>query len=115
MRPLEITADTVPATDYLPPADRILAGVPQQSIVDAYGSADGKFSAGLWSGAVGRWRVAYTEHELCHLLEGEVALHGDDGSVAHYGAGDSFVVPAGFTGEWEVVKAARKLYAIYQP
>lgn len=115
MTPLKITAETAPAADYLPPADRIRAGVPRQSVVDAYNSADGKFSAGLWSGAVGRWRVAYTEHELCHLLEGEVVLYGDDGSVARYGAGDSFVVPAGFNGEWEVVSAARKLYAIYQP
>jgi uncharacterized protein len=30
-------------------------------------------------------------------------------------AGDSFVVPADFTGVWEVVTAARKLYAAYQP
>ncbi len=115
MGSLKITAATVPAIDYLPPADRILAGVPQQIILDAYGSPDGKFSAGLWSGAPGRWRVAYSEHELCHLLEGAVVLHGDDGSVARYSAGDSFVVPAGFTGDWEVTIAARKLYAIYQP
>ncbi|GGF07320.1 transcriptional regulator [Aliidongia dinghuensis] len=115
MGTLKITPDTAPATPYLPPADRILSGVPQQSIVDAYGSDDGKFSAGLWASTPGRWRVAYTEHEFCHLLEGEVVLHGDDGTVAPYRAGDSFVVPAGFTGTWEVVTAARKLYAIYQP
>lgn len=115
MSPIKITAETAAAEAYLPPSDRILAGIPQQSIIDAYGSPDGKFSAGLWSGAPGRWRVAYTEHELCHLLEGEVVLHGDDGSVAAYRAGDSFVVPAGFSGIWEVVSAARKLYAIYQP
>jgi uncharacterized cupin superfamily protein len=112
---LKITAGMAPAIDYVPPADRILAGAPHQTIVDAYGSSDGKFSAGLWYGAPGRWRVAYTEHELCHLLDGAVVLHGDDGSVAKYTAGDSFVVPAGFTGEWEVTIAARKLYAIYQP
>jgi uncharacterized protein len=112
---LKITPEVAPAIDYLPPADRILAGAPQQSIIDAYGSPDGKFSAGIWSGAPGRWRVAYTEHELCHLIEGEVVLEGDDGSVARYRAGDSFVVPAGFTGVWEVVTAARKLYAVYQP
>jgi uncharacterized cupin superfamily protein len=115
MGSLRITPEIGSAADYLPPPDRILAGAPRQTIVDAYGSADGKFAAGLWTGAPGRWRVAYTEHELCHLLDGEVVLHGDDGSVATYRAGDSFVVPAGFTGEWEVTIAARKLYAIYQP
>lgn len=115
MDTLRITPETVPAEAYRPPPDRVLAGAPDQTIVDAYGSPDGKFSAGFWTGAPGRWRVAYSEHELCHLLAGEVALHGDDGSVATYRSGDSFVVPAGFTGVWEVVTAARKLYAIYQP
>ena len=30
-------------------------------------------------------------------------------------AGQSFVVPAGFSGVWEVLEPARKLYAIYEP
>jgi uncharacterized cupin superfamily protein len=115
MRPIRMTAEMVPAVAYLPASDRVLAGTPHQSVVDGYGSPDGKFSAGFWTGEPGRWRVAYTEHELCHLIAGEVVLYGDDGSVATYRAGDSFVVPAGFTGVWEVLTAARKLYAIYQP
>ena len=115
MGALRMTPDMVPAVAYLPPSERILGGTPQQTVVDGYATEDGKFSAGFWTGEPGRWRVAYTEHELCHLIEGEVVLRGDDGSSATYRAGDSFVVPAGFQGEWEVVRAARKLYAIYQP
>jgi len=115
MTPKHITPSAAEPVEHLPPADRILAGAPQQTIVNVYDSPDGKFSTGLWSGAVGTWRVSYTEHEACHLLEGEVVLRGDDGSVATYRAGDSFVVPAGFTGTWEVTVPARKLYAIYQP
>jgi uncharacterized cupin superfamily protein len=110
-----ITPDAAETVDHLPPADRIVAGHPLQTVTNVYDSEDGKFSAGLWSGAIGTWRVAYTEHEACHLLQGEVVLRGDDGSVATYRAGDSFVVPAGFTGTWEVTVPARKLYAIYQP
>ena len=115
MRPLRMTPEMAAAVGYLPKPDRGLEGTPRQTVVDGYNSADGKFSAGFWTGEPGRWRVAYTEHELCHLIEGEVVLYGDDGSVATYKAGDSFVVPAGFTGIWEVRAAARKLYAIYQP
>jgi uncharacterized cupin superfamily protein len=110
-----ITPDAAPTIGHLPPADRILTGRPAQTITNVYDSADGKFSTGLWSGEAGSWRVVYTEHETCHLLEGEIVLRGDDGSVATYRAGDSFVVPAGFTGTWEVTRPARKLYAIYQP
>jgi hypothetical protein len=32
-----------------------------------------------------------------------------------FGAGDSFVVPAGFEGTWEVLEDAVKLYAIFEP
>ena len=115
MTTTRITPSAAETADYLPPADRILAGDPRQTVTNVYDSPDGKFSTGLWSGAVGIWRVNYTEHETCHLLEGEVVLRGDDGSVATYRAGESFVVPAGFVGTWEVTIPARKLYAIYQP
>jgi hypothetical protein len=59
--------------------------------------------------------VQYTEHEFCHLLSGRVSLRGDDGSEVLLEGGQSFVVPAGFTGLWEVLETARKLYAIYEP
>ena len=32
-----------------------------------------------------------------------------------YGPGDSFVMPAGFPGLWEVLEPAQKFYAIYEP
>src|SRR5258708_38014484 len=44
---LKITAGVAPGIDYVPPADRILAGAPHQTIVDAYGSAHRPISAGL--------------------------------------------------------------------
>ena len=115
MRPLPITETAADVVNHLPTPEKILAGHPAQRIVNVFDSPDGKFSTGLWSGEAGIWRVDYTEHETCHLLEGEVVLKGDDGSVATYREGDSFVVPAGFKGSWEVVRPARKLYAIYQP
>ena len=30
-------------------------------------------------------------------------------------AGDEFVIPAGFEGEWEVVLSTRKVYVIFEP
>jgi len=115
MTPILITDTASGQIDHRPEPDKIVSGDPTQRIVNVYDSPDGKFSTGLWEGDVGEWRVAYTEHEACHLIEGEVVLRGDDGSVATYRAGDNFVVPAGFTGSWAVTIRARKLYAIYQP
>lgn len=105
--------------DHVPrqPVDgsRLIAGTPRQAIDNLYASADQAFQCGLWEGEVGAWRVHYTEHELCHMLAGRVRLIGDDGTEAGFTAGDSFVIPAGFTGVWEVLEPARKLYAVYEP
>jgi len=96
-------------------SDRLLSGTPCQAIDNVYASADQSFHCGVWEGEVGAWRVRYTEHELCHMLAGRVRLTGDDGTDAMFAAGDSFVIPAGFQGIWEVIEPARKLYAVYEP
>jgi uncharacterized protein len=96
-------------------ADRLISGQPAQAVANAYSSGDERFHCGLWEGDIGAWRVRYTEHELCHMLAGKVRMIGDDGSETVVAAGDSFVIPAGFEGVWEVLEPARKLYAVYEP
>ncbi|WP_299342804.1 cupin domain-containing protein [uncultured Pseudoxanthomonas sp.] len=96
-------------------AERVVHGAPRQAHANAYSTQDERFHCGVWEGSVGAWRVQYTEHEFCHLLSGRMRLRGDDGSDVLLEAGQSFIVPAGFTGTWEVLETARKLYAIYEP
>ena len=68
----------------------------------------------VWAATRGRWVVRYTEHEFCHLLAGRVVLTSEEGERMEFGRGDSFVVPAGFVGTWEVLEECRKLYAIFE-
>ena len=96
-------------------SERLIAGSPVQSVANTYSDIGNAFHCGVWEGGVGAWRVAYTEHEFCHLLAGRIRVHGDDGSETTLVTGDSFVVPAGFEGIWEVLEPARKLYAVYEP
>jgi uncharacterized cupin superfamily protein len=105
----------VPEEATSPAPDRLLAGDPQQRIRNVYADPSGQFFAGVWQSTPGRWRVAYTEHEFCRLTRGRVRIEADDGTVRSYAAGDSFVVPAGFTGIWEVLEAAEKQYVIFEP
>ena len=100
--------------EFRPAGDRILGGDPVQRVWNLYGSADGRFQAGIWECEPGRWRVVFTESEFCHLLAGVIAVTGDDGSERIYRAGDAFVSPAGFTGIWDVRELARKYYAIHE-
>lgn len=99
---------------WRPPAERILGGDPEQRAWNLYTSADGRFSAGIWECAVGKWRVVFTEHEFCQLLAGEILVTGDDGSERLWRAGEAFVSPSGFTGTWDVRVPARKYYVIYE-
>lgn len=98
-----------------PSADRLLAGNPRQRVWNFFSDASGQFHAGRWSSTPGRWRVRYTENELCLMTSGRVALQGETGERLEFAAGDAFIVPAGFEGTWEVLEACSKVYAIFQP
>jgi hypothetical protein len=62
----------------------------------------------------GKWRIRYTEHELCVLFEGRVRIESISGEKHEFRAGDAFVVPAGFEGTWEVVEPCKKWYAVFE-
>lgn len=99
---------------YAPPAERIINGNPAQTAHNLFVSADGRFNSGIWECEPGTWRVVFSESEFCQLLAGILIVTGDDGSVRTFKAGDAFVSPAGFTGTWQVVERAKKVYAIYE-
>jgi uncharacterized cupin superfamily protein len=89
--------------------------MPEQFVRNAYTDASGRFFAGTWRSTVGAWRVSYTENELCVLTAGRIRITDGQGRQTTYVPGDSFVMPAGFAGLWEVLEPAQKFYAIYEP
>jgi uncharacterized cupin superfamily protein len=114
-----ITLDAATGTEEkleLDPA-RLAPGspMPEQFVRNAYTDASGRFFAGTWRSGVGAWRVSYTENELCVLTAGRIRITDANGRQWTYGPGDSFVMPAGFAGLWEVLEPAQKFYAIYEP
>jgi hypothetical protein len=117
--PAVVTIDAAAGAEEtltLDPA-RLAAGspMPEQFVRNAYTDASGRFFAGIWRSSVGAWRVSYTENELCVLTAGRVRITDEHGRQSTYGPGDSFVMPAGFSGLWEVLEPAQKFYAIYEP
>ncbi len=59
--------------------------------------------------------MRYTENEFCHLTRGRIRIADASGQQWTFKAGDSFVIPAGFAGTWEVLEPTAKLYVIYEP
>jgi uncharacterized cupin superfamily protein len=108
-------ATTTPAPEYYrPAAEKILKGNPEQSVRNHYASPCAQFNAGIWEGAIGHWTINYTEHEYCEILQGVSVLRDQDGNAKTLRAGDRFVIPAGFSGTWEVLEACRKVYVIFE-
>ncbi len=99
---------------YRPAAEKILKGDPQQTLYNHYNSPCSQFSAGVWEGEVGQWRINYTEHEYCEIVHGVSVLRDEAGGTRVLRAGDRFVIPAGFKGTWEVLEPCRKIYVVFE-
>lgn len=111
---LRFDRSTPAVEEYHVAPEKLLAGNPKQSLWNHYTDPTGRFSAGVWQSEVGKWNIAYTEEEYCQLLEGVSIITDAFGVAERLSAGDSFVIPRGFMGTWEVVKPTRKIYVIYE-
>lgn len=94
--------------------DKCVDGQPLQRTWHHFTSEDESFFAGLWEAEPGCWNVDYSENEFCQIIAGRSVLRDDDGREHRLVAGDNFVIPAGFRGQWEVQEKTRKIYVIYQ-
>jgi uncharacterized protein len=98
-----------------PAPERLLAGDPQHSVRNYFSDATGQFFAGIWHSSPGTWRVRYSENEFCHLTRGRVRIEDEQGRAWTFQSGDTFVIPAGFAGTWQVLEPTSKLYVIFEP
>lgn len=109
-----IGEDKAPAESYLPAAEKIVAGNPAQLIWHCYDNKESTFGAGIWQGEPGSHSVNYSEEEVCFLLQGKVVIHDQHGESITLSKGDMFAIPAGFSGVWQTVETAKKLYVVYE-
>ena len=63
---------------------------------------------------MGAKNVSYIEEEVCVILEGRVRLTDLSGNAKEFGAGSTFVLPAGFKGTWETIEPIKKVYVVWQ-
>ncbi|QQX81132.1 cupin domain-containing protein [Shewanella sp. KX20019] len=94
-------------------ANKVLQGDPEQQLQNHYSSDCDQFHSGVWQGDIGSWKVNYSEHEYCEILSGASVITDSDGNQTTVKTGDRFVIPAGFTGTWEVLENCRKVYVIF--
>ena len=77
-------------------------------------SPDQKFSVGYWQRDLQRRHFVRPYHEVALILEGEVEVELEDGTVLRAGPGDILDTPKGSSGFWRSLSPTRKLWAIYE-
>jgi uncharacterized cupin superfamily protein len=95
--------------------DRLLAGDPRQGTFNLFSDPGQQFHVGLWESEPATWKVRYSEHEFCTILEGRLLMRDEAGGEITIGPGESFVIEAGFAGTWQVLEKVRKIYVIFEP
>jgi len=63
----------------------------------------------IWECEVSEFDWSYDSEETCLIIEGEVTVSYDGGSVS-FSAGDYVVFPKGLSCVWKVTKPVRKHY-----
>ena len=93
-----------PAGDTAPPGEEVAT----------FRSADGRFVTGLWRRAPEEGRMELDGyHEIALILEGEVQVTDDDGTVHLVGPGDMLITPRGTRATWKSLSPVKKVWAIY--
>ena len=92
--------------------DRVVDGDPHHQTRMRYTSEDGSLLAGTWTSTPGKWIAFADRDEFCVLLSGHVKLISDDGTEQEFREGDSFLIPNGFRGFWQVLEPTTKHFVI---
>ena len=90
---------------------RPLRGNTRYKTLEVFSGNAGKANAGVWEATAGAFQSNIQGYiEFCHIVEGSCRLVDPDGAVHHFQAGDSFVLPDGFCGHWEVDERVKKVF-----
>ena len=94
--------------------DRVVEGNPNHVTKMHFESPDGNLIAGTWTSTPGKWHAFADRDEFCTILSGHCRLISESGEVQTFKTGDTFLIPNGFQGYWEVVEATTKHFVIRQ-
>lgn len=92
--------------------DRVVEGDPQHQTHLHFRSPDDRLIAGTWTSTPGKWHAFTGRDEFCHIISGHCALISDEGQRWEFKQGQSFLIPHGFKGYWEIIETTTKHFVI---
>lgn len=76
---------------------------------------EGLPEVGVWECTPGGWAIeSRADTEVVLLLSGRARLSDADGTSVELGAGESIVLPIGWSGRWDILETVRKVYVIVE-
>ncbi|MBN9083930.1 MAG: hypothetical protein BGP04_16975 [Rhizobiales bacterium 62-17] len=90
-------------------SDWILAGSPEARSVEVFRSADGAATCNVWDCTAGTFKWYFGVDETVHILQGEVEVTAQDGSVRVLKPGDVAFFASGTWATWRIDTYVRKL------
>lgn len=99
-----------------PRPDRLVSGNPLRTTEEYFLAPAGDLSAGIWACEPGAWNIAFApgKDEFFCVIEGRIRISDASGKACEFGPGEAGVIPAGFTGCFEVLQAVRKHYVVLE-
>ena len=92
---------------------RPMSGNTETQTTELFDASNGRVCGGVWQASAGVFRSDTTGYiEFCHITEGGCRVVDPDGTVHALKAGDSFVMPEGYKGHWEVDDFVKKIYFV---
>jgi uncharacterized cupin superfamily protein len=105
LTPAALTASAPPLESY----DSVSPDWEEHEYRVELGSAS--VEAGYWTGSRGSVGFdSWPYNELCVILKGRVRVEAADGGVRDFGAGESFLIPQGFSGVWHTLEPTEKIF-----
>ena len=77
-------------------------------------SGDAAFSFGLWRRVPESGPMELPYHEIAVIVQGEVEVTEEDGTVHRVGPGDVLITPRGSRATWTALSSVKKFWAVYK-
>lgn len=80
-----------------------------------YRSEDRRFTVAVWESGPGTLKSdGYPRDEYCRVLEGHLVVTNASGRREEFGPGDTFVIPKGWAGSWNMTTRFKKQYVAFE-
>jgi uncharacterized cupin superfamily protein len=86
---------------------------PGEEVV-SFRSGDERFSFGVWRRVPETGPMELPYHEIAVIIEGEVEIREEDGTVHRVRPGDVLITPKGSRATWKALSPVKKFWAVYQ-